>query len=59
MTDAELFKQRLDFLNPQGKEQAEKNKAIIEQLKKDYTFHALKFSDDMDRWYDLWRKPKK
>ncbi len=36
------------------KDNAEK----MEQLKKDYTFHALKFEESMDRWFDLWRKKK-
>lgn len=59
-TEKELFEQRLAFINPdpKDKELVEKNKAEMEQLKKDYTFHAVKFSDDMDRWFDLWRKPK-
>ena len=30
----------------------------MEKLKKEYTFHALKFEEGMDRWFDLWRKPK-
>lgn len=53
MNEAELFKQRLDFIGNKA------NADEMERLKKEYTFHALKFSDDMDRWFDLWRKPKK
>ena len=48
-TEEELYKQRLDFIG--NKDNAEK----MEQLKKDYTFHALKFEEGMDRWFDLWR----
>lgn len=51
-TEEELYKQRLDFIG--NKDNAEK----MEQLKKDYTFHALKFEESMDRWFDLWRKKK-
>lgn len=51
-TEEELYKQRLEFIG--NKDNAEK----MEQLKKDYTFHALKFEEGMDRWFDLWRKKK-
>ena len=53
MSEQELYQQRLEFIsNPNNKEK-------MEELKKNYTFHSLKFSEDMDRWFDLWRKPKK
>ena len=45
-----LYKQRLEFIG--NKNNAEK----MEELKKNYTFHALKFEDGMDRWFDLWRR---
>lgn len=51
-TEEELYKQRLDFIG--NKNNAEE----MEQLKKNYTFHALKFEDGMDRWFDLWRRKK-
>lgn len=52
MSEAELFKQRLEFIG--NKDNAEE----MERLKKEYTFHSLKFEEGMDRWFDLWRKPK-
>lgn len=53
MSETELFKQRLEFIG--NKNNAEE----MERLKKEYTFHSLKFEEGMDRWFDLWRKPKK
>lgn len=53
MNEQELYRQRLDFINDKN------NAPIMEQLKKDYTFHSLKFEEGMERWFDLWRKPKK
>lgn len=47
-----LYKQRLEFIG--NKNNAEK----MEELKKNYTFHSLKFEDGMDRWFDLWRRKK-
>ena len=47
-----LCKQRLEFIG--NKVNAEE----MEMLKKNYTFHALKFEDGMDRWFDLWMKKK-
>lgn len=47
-----LYKQRLEFIG--DKNNAEK----MEELKKNYTFHSLKFEDGMDRWFDLWRRKK-
>ena len=42
MTEAELYQQRLAFIG-------EKNDAEeMEQLKKNYTFHALKFEDCLE-----------
>lgn len=47
-----LYKQRLEFIgNPN-------NKAEMEQLKAEYTFHSLKFEDGMTPWFDLWKKKK-
>ena len=51
-TEEELYKQRLDFIGNKN------NAGEMEQLKKDYTFHSLKFEDGMDRWFDLWRRKK-
>lgn len=53
MSESELFKQRLEFIG--NKDNIEE----MERLKKEYTFHSLKFEEGMDRWFDLWRKPKK
>ena len=47
-----LYKQRLEFIG--NKNNAEE----MEMLKKNYTFHALKFEDGMERWFDLWMKKK-
>lgn len=47
-----LYKQRLEFIG--NKNNTEK----MEELKKNYTFHSLKFEDGMDRWFDLWRRKK-
>lgn len=49
-TEKELFEQRLAFIS--NKDNAEE----MEMLKKNYTFHALKFEEGMDRWFDLWRR---
>lgn len=46
------YEQRLAFINDKN------NAEEMERLKKEYTFHALKFADNMDKWFDLWRKPK-
>lgn len=51
-TEKELFEARLAFISDKN------NAEEMEQLKKNYTFHALKFEDGMDRWFDLWRRPK-
>lgn len=47
-----LYKQRLEFIG--NKNNAEE----MEMLKKNYTFHALKFEDGMERWFVLWMKEK-
>ncbi len=47
-----LYKQRLEFIGNKD------NTEEMEILKKNYTFHALKFEDGMDKWFDLWRKKK-
>lgn len=52
MTEAELYQQRLVFIGDKN------NAEEMEQLKKSYTFHALKFEDGMDRWFDLWRRKR-
>lgn len=53
MSETELFKQRLEFIGNKD------NSEEMERLKKEYTFHSLKFEEGMDRWLDLWRRPKK
>lgn len=52
MTEVELYQQRLAFIGDKN------NAEEMEQLKKNYTFHALKFEDGMDRWFDLWRRKR-
>ncbi len=52
MTETELYQQRLAFIGDKN------NAEEMEQLKKNYTFHALKFEDGMDRWFDLWRRKR-
>lgn len=52
LNEKELYEARLAFIG--NKDNAEE----MEKLKKEYTFHALKFEEGMDRWFDLWRKPK-
>lgn len=52
MTEAELYQQRLAFIGDKN------NAEEMEQLKKNYTFHALKFEDGMNRWFDLWRRKR-
>lgn len=47
-----LYKQRLEFINSPS------NKEEMEQLKKDFTFHSLKFEDGMEPWFDLWKRRK-
>ena len=47
-----LYKQRLDFIG--NKDNAE----VMEKLKKENTFHALKFEEGMERWFDLWKRKK-
>lgn len=51
-TEKELFEQRLAFIG--NKDNAEE----MEKLKKEYTFHSLKFEEGMERWFDLWRRKK-
>lgn len=51
-TEAELYQQRLTFIGDKN------NAEEMERLKKNYTFHALKFEDGMDRWFDLWRRKR-
>jgi hypothetical protein len=52
MSEKELFEARLAFINDKN------NADEMERLKKEYTFHSLKFEEGMDRWFDLWRRKK-
>ncbi len=49
--EKKAFAARVEYLNSNHADE-------IAELKSKYTFHSLKFSDNMDRWFDLWRKPK-
>ena len=49
--EKKAFAARLEYLNSNHADE-------MAELKAKYSFHSLKFSDDMDRWFDLWRKPK-
>ena len=49
--EKKAFAARLEYLNSNHADE-------MAELKANYSFHSLKFSDDMDRWFDLWRKHK-
>ena len=52
MREKELYEARLAFIGKKN------NAEEMKKIKKEYSFHALKFEEGMDRWFDLWRKKK-
>lgn len=47
------YEKRLAFISDKN------NADAMAELKKNYTFHALKFEEGMEPWFDLWRRPLK
>lgn len=55
LTEEELkdaYQKRLAFIGNKD------NADAMAELKKNFTFHSCKFEEDMERWFDMWKRTK-